>query len=159
MPNYAYLNTKLKCPKCGVIVTDFAAFQWGLCPGYGPRAGYVYHIGDEINWRCSQSGVSPSWTYFGNGEGNIGNPAVKDLFVQEEFQFYWDESHPPNRCSSCECEFEGAIIEIRKGCLVDAWIYQKGDFDHNVSYFVVVENGELLSRPEWNDHQMPIIEK
>ncbi len=159
MPKYAYLGTELKCPHCGVVVTDFAAFQWGFCPGYGPRIEHIYHIGDEIKWRCLRDGTIPSWAYFRNGEGNIGEPAVTNLFTHEEFQFYRDSSHPQKQCLSCESKLEGAIIEIKNGHLVRAWIYQKGEFDHTVSYFVILKNGELRPMPEWNDHQMPIIEE
>lgn len=157
MPSYAYIDTELKCPNCDVVVTDVVAFQWGFCPGYGPRSAHLYRLGDRVKWHRLSNGEVPSWTYFRDNGGNLGDATVVNLFTQDELQFGWDDPGQQRQCSSCGSKFEGAIVEIRNGCLMRAWIYQKGEFDHTVSYHVIQENGSLQLMPEWNDHPMPLI--
>lgn len=158
MPNYAYLDTELKCPFCNAVVADRLGFQWGFCPGYVPRPELIYRIGDKIKWHRLSNNSIPSWTHFKGNGSNIGDPDFKNLFIQEEFFLDWNNSIYQKECSFCKTKIEGAIIEIRNEYLLRAWIYQQGDFDHTISYFVVQEDSSVQPMPDWDNHLMSLAE-
>lgn len=93
MPSYAHLEIDLRCPRCDAPIVDLLWFQWGFCPGRGPRDEYLYHIGDRIRWKTCQDGTIHPWTVFMRGKhergANVGTPEVHDLLVRDEAQFFW----------------------------------------------------------------------
>jgi hypothetical protein len=185
MPRYAFLEESIFCPHCGTQVTDVLGFQWGYCTSSSPIPEDYYHIGDSIRWRSCVDSTTPSWVYFSDKPfvtGNIGDPAVRDVFVQDGWGFFWDPDieavlydphHPseqqnpgivyytggkppnqPETCHACQGILPGAMIEIRDNIIKRAWIYTLGEFDPNTDIYIIASDGTLISKKEWNDHPM-----
>lgn len=158
MAHYAYLAVDLLCPTCRHLCTDMLWFQWGYCPGRAIYDDYVYHLGDSIFWWPCKDAAIISWVYFTENEeprgANIGDPAIRDLFIQDAAQFSWEEPEQRRRCEGCGAYLEGAIMEIRDNIITQAWIYQAGEFDHRVDCVIIGPDGLLKPMPEWNDHPM-----
>ena len=159
MPKHAHLVIDLCCPDCRAVVTDLCWFQWGYCASYSIVPEYLYRIGDAIRWAAADDGSIPAWTYFDidNHAGNLGDPAVLDLVVQDATELYWREESRRRRCPGCQQPIEGAAIEIRGGVIRRAWIYRRGELDHLVDLHELAPDGRLVPRPEWNDHPMEMV--
>ena|SRR5579875_556172 len=158
MPRFAHLGAELRCPSCDTVVTDVVWFQWGLCAGYGPEDGTLYKLGDAIRWHPCDNGSILSWAYFKDGErelsANIGDTAIMDIVVRDWYQFYLDDPAKRRRCEACQSALEGAVVEIRNGVITRAWIYQPGEFDNDVDYYILQADGTRKPMPEWEDHPM-----
>lgn len=180
-----FLETALLCPQCNTQITDLLWFHWGYCASAGPIPADYYHIGDCIRWRVCHDGGTPAWTYFADQPlkpANIGDPAVRNILVQEESNFFWDPAveavwcdpksppahqdpqkihysgdHLPNKphtCPTCQATFAGAMIEIRDNIIKQAWIYLLGAFDHRIAYHIIESDGRIVPMPAWNNHSM-----
>lgn len=185
MPKYAFLEEPIFCPHCTIQITDLLFFHWGYCESASPQPEYYYHIGDSIRWRSCTDGTTPSWTYFLDlplRPGNIGDPSVRDILIQEAMNFFWDpdietvlydRQHPPAQrepgkayytggtplnkpktCPVCQGVLPGAMIEIRNNIIKRAWIYTPGEFDPWTDHYIIAPDGTLIPKKEWNDHPM-----
>jgi hypothetical protein len=125
MPNYGYVHSRPACPRCGSELTDLVSFQWGYLPGYQPRDGQVYEVGDAIRWRLCD-GVAPPWTFFRGVEDeeacNAGDPTITDLYAFDLQQAWLAEP-----CRVCHASMDGAAVEIRGGIITRAAILMPGE--------------------------------
>jgi hypothetical protein len=150
MPLFAHVSAEISCPRCGEGLKDLLAVQWGYCRGYRVREEASYVVGDSVRWRACQDGSIPSWSFFGDGEGNAGDPAWENLIVRD----YWlDET-----VHSCGEEIGGAAIEIRLGVIARAWAYPRGELDNSSFYYLVDSDGTVSAMPEWDAHPMTWID-
>jgi hypothetical protein len=132
-------------------------FQWGYCPGYGPRPESTYRVGDAIRWRTAPDGTVPAWTYFredGQHRGaNLGDPVIERVVLRDHAQFWLRES-----CPHCGAAWGGAAVEIEGGVIRRGWLTMPGELDTANDIFVREPDGRLVARPEWNDARMRILE-
>lgn len=149
MPDYARLETDVRCPRCDAPIHDEIWFQWGYCPGYGSRPEGMYRLGDAIRWRARADGTVPAWTSFEAGGSNIGDPAVRDLVVRDRAQEWLSQP-----CPSCQASLAGPAIEIRDGVILRAWLSQPGEFSTDADIYLLEEDGKRRPMPEWDDHPM-----
>lgn len=150
MPKFAHLIAEVPCPGCtaDLVHGDRIAFQWGYCENamHSGGDGYsAYCIGDAIHWRADATGQIPAWTYFSNGAGNIGDPAMRDLLVRE-----WEMSLA--KCPTCRTAVEGIAVVIREGVIREVRAYTNGLPAADVS--IILPDGSLVPRPGWDDHPM-----
>lgn len=146
MPLIAYLATDVRCSSCGETITDLLAFQWGYCCGYRPRKEASYELGDRLRWRGCSDGSVPAWAFFGDNEGNVGDPSYTDIIVRE----YWSEDFT----HSCGTAIGGMAIEIRRGEIVRAWAYPPGEIDNSSLIYRYEPDGSPSPMPGWDDHPM-----
>jgi hypothetical protein len=154
MSSYAHLSAELRCPLCHSFLTDLVWFKWGHCLGFGPKPGFVYHVGDSIRWRQCKDGSVPSWAYFGNSEGNLGDPSIHDLLVRDTGPLFAIEPV----CEHCKRPLGGAVVEVRNDKIKRAWIYLPGEFSEDVTIYTIECDGGIKSRPEWEDKPMRLID-
>ncbi len=160
MPKHAHLEVDLECPDCGARVLDLVWFGWGYCANYGVVDEYVYRVGDSIRWATADDGSIPPWVYFhfDNHGGNLGDPAITDLIVQEACELRWNDRSRQHRCPKCQRAIEGAAIEIRGGKIVRAWIFERGELDPEIDIHTFDEHGEIVPRRDLSNHPMEMYE-
>ncbi|MEA2827539.1 MAG: hypothetical protein QOG43_1978 [Actinomycetota bacterium] len=117
--------------------------QWGYCRGYKVRAEASYRVGDAVRWRVCADGNIHAWSFFDTGEGNIGDPAFRDLILRD----YWREASP----HSCGQEFGGVAVQIRHGLVTRAWAYLPGELDNSSRFYIVDAHEVPTPMPEWDD--------
>jgi hypothetical protein len=149
MPNFGYVEANPQCPACGAVLTDLVSFQWGYLPGYQPRAGRIYQVGDPILWRVCRDGSVPGWVFFRGGEDddacNAGEPGLLDLYALDTQQTWLAES-----CLKCGQPMGGAVVEIRGGIIVRAFILPAGGLGvaSPSGLLRIAADGQLLPIPE-----------
>jgi hypothetical protein len=164
MPNYAHLAAELRCPYCDHIFSELVWFQWGFCPSSGVNQNYIYRIGDPVRWKECSDGSIVGWTYFVDKqrsiprEANIGDPTIANLVVIDAAQFLLPDRDDRRLCERCHQPLEGAAIEIRNAIMQRAWIFQPGEFDRGIDYYLLNQDGGYLPKPDWVDHQMSIVD-
>ena len=151
MPSYAHLSGKLDCPACGCrldVPHDLFAFQWGYCPSRQPWDELFYAVGDEIRWRVDDAGALPAWTYFDGSlqGGNLGDPCVDAWLVRT-----WDLGGSELVCA--QCHHEGFALRIEKGRIAGLARAVSG-----CDIAMVRDDGEIISRPHWDDAAMAVTE-
>jgi hypothetical protein len=117
-PGYAWLGTKLKCPRCGRMLTevglDLLGFSWGGVRSEDPDDGPMYGIGDRPLWFCDARGVvHPHSRAFSGRGANIGDPRIPDVDV-------FTDRGTPESCAHCGMRFFGARVEIRDAVIKGA---------------------------------------
>jgi hypothetical protein len=146
VPLLAYLTAQIRCPNCTRKVLEYVTFQWGYCRGYRAVPEASYCVGDEVRWRACSDGSVPAWSFFGAGDGHVGDPAFKDLTVRD----YWleDTTH------SCGQDLGGAAVEVRNGVITRAWAYRPGDLDNSSYFYARNSDGTLTPMHAWDNHAM-----
>lgn len=145
MPNYAYLSADVRC-KCSVTLNDLITFQWGYCPGYGPREQWVYHLNSPINWRSCQDGSIPSWVYFEDGEANIGDSQYRNLVIIAP-------SSTEICCASCGRLYGGIAVEVQDGVITSARTFEVGEFDPFTT-IIIVDGASYHPMADWENRTM-----
>lgn len=148
MANLAYVKTRATCPHCAYVLDDMISFQWGLCPSSQPLDGYLYHLGDSIKWRHNADGTIPSWTYFKDGEANIGDPAFTTLAVTDIG--HWTRGN----CTNCGHPIGGGVVEIDQEKIIVARLFTEGEYPNDADVFMINSDHQLLPMMEWLDHSM-----
>ena len=155
MPAYAFLNTPLHCPGCGLCLDDQVWFQWGFCVDRAQRPESTYAIGDAIRWHACAEGRRPGWTYFYRGDrplgGNMGTPEETEVVVRD-----WANTQHEGPCPSCGIVLGSTAVEVRSGRILRGWITRTGDLPEGGDVFRRLVDGalEILSA---GDHPMDVV--
>jgi hypothetical protein len=152
MASYAFVSAELKCPNCGIALTDIVWFQWGYCPGRLPRADYLYPVGDKLYWRPCADGSIRAWVFFDDGGGNIGDPSIRDLIVRDSGQTFLMRP-----CTSCGEVLGDAAVEIRGGAITRAWLAGSDEFSDplgKVDVYTISDDVTRVPRRDFKDHPM-----
>jgi len=163
MPNFSYLDTDLECPRCHKMFPYSVAFQWGFSHWRYYDESHAYHLGDALVWKKLANGDVPAWTYFKEADrgitANLGAVRYRHLAVADHWYHGEGSSRlAPWVCPLCQQVLWSTAVEIKDNILVRAWIFERGDFAEECSYYLVDENGNLSPMPLWEDVSMPTIE-
>lgn len=144
VPLLAHLTAEIRCPKCSDLVADTVQFQWAYCRGYRAVPETSYRVGDEVRWRICPDGSIPAWSFFGDGDGNVGDPDVRNVIVRD----CWLE----DALHGCGEVLGGVALEVREGTITRVWGYASGDFDNSSFFYVPKSDGTKTPMPGWDDH-------
>lgn len=149
MSSYAHVRAQnTRCPRCAGDIAfnyDLVAFQWGYCPSRVPWNALFYSFGEPILWRLDDDERARAWVYFDGAlqGGNLGDPTFPDVLVRA-----LDLGGGDVKCA--RCGVVDLALRVERGVLTGFAAMPAG-----CDIATVDARGNVIARPEWDDHAMP----